>query len=228
MKCPKCGYLGFDDGDRCRNCGYDFSLTDHGRPDVAPPARPRATPLNEPPTPRADRLRQRAARSSPDVRASAAGAGLDRPLARTPESGAIDLPLFETEFPAGAPLPPPHRPLAVRRATPVPSRLRSRASAPGPVALPLDLDEAPPQPTADVAESGPDVARPAQAETPMSQRPVGFARRAAAAMVDVALLMLVDVVTIYFTLRLCGLEPREWDVLPVVPLVVFFLMLNGG
>jgi uncharacterized RDD family membrane protein YckC len=28
MKCPKCGYLGFDD-DRCRNCGYDFSLTDN-------------------------------------------------------------------------------------------------------------------------------------------------------------------------------------------------------
>src|SRR5574341_1311888 len=27
MKCPKCGYLGFETGDRCRNCGYDFSLT---------------------------------------------------------------------------------------------------------------------------------------------------------------------------------------------------------
>lgn len=26
MKCPKCDYLGFDTGDRCRNCGYDFSL----------------------------------------------------------------------------------------------------------------------------------------------------------------------------------------------------------
>ena len=26
MKCPKCGYLGFEDVDRCRNCGYDFSL----------------------------------------------------------------------------------------------------------------------------------------------------------------------------------------------------------
>ena len=26
MKCPKCGYLGFDNVDRCRNCGYDFSL----------------------------------------------------------------------------------------------------------------------------------------------------------------------------------------------------------
>ena len=27
MKCPKCGYLGFETTDRCRNCGYDFSLT---------------------------------------------------------------------------------------------------------------------------------------------------------------------------------------------------------
>jgi uncharacterized RDD family membrane protein YckC len=26
MKCPKCGYLGFETSDRCRNCGYDFSL----------------------------------------------------------------------------------------------------------------------------------------------------------------------------------------------------------
>jgi uncharacterized RDD family membrane protein YckC len=25
MKCPKCEYLGFETGDRCKNCGYDFS-----------------------------------------------------------------------------------------------------------------------------------------------------------------------------------------------------------
>ena len=34
MKCPKCGYLGFETGDRCRNCGYDFSLS------VEPPDEP--------------------------------------------------------------------------------------------------------------------------------------------------------------------------------------------
>ena len=27
MKCPKCGYLGFETTDRCRNCQYDFSLS---------------------------------------------------------------------------------------------------------------------------------------------------------------------------------------------------------
>jgi uncharacterized RDD family membrane protein YckC len=32
MKCPKCDYLGFDTGDRCKNCGFDFSFM------TAPPA----------------------------------------------------------------------------------------------------------------------------------------------------------------------------------------------
>jgi len=28
MKCSKCGYLGFEAGERCRNCGYEFSLAE--------------------------------------------------------------------------------------------------------------------------------------------------------------------------------------------------------
>src|SRR5215467_6621683 len=28
MRCPKCRYLGLDDFDRCRNCGYEFSLSE--------------------------------------------------------------------------------------------------------------------------------------------------------------------------------------------------------
>lgn len=32
MKCPKCEYLGFETGDRCRNCGYDFSLMSGDEP----------------------------------------------------------------------------------------------------------------------------------------------------------------------------------------------------
>jgi uncharacterized RDD family membrane protein YckC len=27
MRCPKCHYISFDAGERCRNCGYDFSLS---------------------------------------------------------------------------------------------------------------------------------------------------------------------------------------------------------
>ena len=43
MKCPKCHYLGFETGDRCKNCGYDFSLAafdlDLKTPESAPAAR---------------------------------------------------------------------------------------------------------------------------------------------------------------------------------------------
>ena len=36
MKCPKCGYLGFELVDRCRNCGYDFSFTPPSTPPELP------------------------------------------------------------------------------------------------------------------------------------------------------------------------------------------------
>jgi hypothetical protein len=42
MKCPKCGYIGFETSDRCRNCGYNFALAPE--PDAPPdlPLRPGA------------------------------------------------------------------------------------------------------------------------------------------------------------------------------------------
>jgi uncharacterized RDD family membrane protein YckC len=41
MKCSKCGYLGFETGDRCRNCGFQFSLVElYDEPDLAHPAYP--------------------------------------------------------------------------------------------------------------------------------------------------------------------------------------------
>jgi uncharacterized RDD family membrane protein YckC len=36
MKCPKCDYLGFESTDRCRNCGYEFSLSSAPAPDAGP------------------------------------------------------------------------------------------------------------------------------------------------------------------------------------------------
>ncbi len=36
MKCPKCGYLGFDTGPRCRNCSYDFALLESGEEGALP------------------------------------------------------------------------------------------------------------------------------------------------------------------------------------------------
>src|SRR6187397_1116533 len=39
MKCPKCQYISFDSVDRCRNCGYEFSLSaDAAGATEAPPS----------------------------------------------------------------------------------------------------------------------------------------------------------------------------------------------
>ena len=37
MKCPKCGYLGFERVDRCRNCGYEFLSVGTGQRLLASP-----------------------------------------------------------------------------------------------------------------------------------------------------------------------------------------------
>ena len=55
-----------------------------------------------------------------------------------------------------------------------------------------------------------------------------LAPRLVAAFIDVLLLGAIDALTIYFTLRLCGLTMHEWRILPLLPMGVFFLVLNGG
>ena len=49
-----------------------------------------------------------------------------------------------------------------------------------------------------------------------------------AGIVDVSLLLAVDSIVLYFTLRLCGLVPAQTFQLPLLPLTAFFLLLNGG
>ena len=49
MKCPKCSYLGFETGDRCKNCGYDFSLLAIAEEEVAATAVSGATLELSPP-----------------------------------------------------------------------------------------------------------------------------------------------------------------------------------
>ena len=225
MKCPKCSYLGLDNGDRCKNCGYEFSLID--APRGAAPARPRATPLNLPPTPRADAGRLRPTRPTREQRAAIDGA-LGRPLERTADSAPLDLPLFDVGFQQGVPLPPPHRPLAVRRSgAATPSRHRVVPARPNVGTLPLEL-EGPPEST---GRTETPVSTPAAPAPPLTRAPGEVAqgwRRSGAWMVDLSLIVLVDLLTVYFTLRVCGLEPAEWDILPPVPLAGFFLVLNCG
>ena len=214
MKCPKCGYLGFDSGDRCKNCGYDFSLvTDPGSPSRAHSGR-NTPPLRDPRLARGARYRQSS--STPG------GEGVDRGLGSLPEGTPVDLPLFGGEVPV---LPPPRAPLAVRRATPAPARLRPRTPTPQPGAIPLlgsELDEAPHARATD-AVAGRD-ARARQPDWPAATA----GRRAAAAAIDLGLLTLVDVVVLHFTLALCGLAFNDLHVLPVLPMAAFLLVLNGG
>src|SRR5437016_3361210 len=98
MKCPKCGYLGFEAVDRCRNCGYEFSLA---RPVPDTPELPMRrdsadrSPLGDvalidaaaPPLP------------APAARSESVAAAGARPAAPRRET-VDDLPLFDSAFAA--------------------------------------------------------------------------------------------------------------------------------
>lgn len=53
-------------------------------------------------------------------------------------------------------------------------------------------------------------------------------RRLAAGLIDLAILAATDGLVVYFTLRLTALGARELTRLPPLPLVGFFILLNGG
>src|SRR4051794_27573278 len=142
MKCPKCAYLGFEDVDRCRNCGYDFSLT-------ASPVGPELSMRSEMETlnPIEDLVLIDAATApAPAIPMSDARPELEsfstgRRDPRRPT--ATDLPLFGAS--AGGDDKPlitrvsrPRPPLSVRRATPDAARLRAEPSRPLGGELPLD------------------------------------------------------------------------------------------
>ena len=217
MKCPKCGYLGFDSGERCRNCGYDFSLVSQPGGHAAGHA-PSVTPGG--PLPRDSRLargaRYRQASSTPGTGSA------DRPLSRVPEGTPVDLPLFGGD---GSVLPPPRAPLAVRRAAPTPPRVRSRTPTPGAGAIPLLGSEPKSAPPAFAV----DVPRVAESRTaPVQWDAAAPGRRAVAAAIDLGLVALIDLVVLHFTLALCGLTFGELYVLPLLPMAAFLLVLNGG
>lgn len=236
MKCPTCGYIGFEASDRCRNCGFDFGLAAH-----EPPA-PELTLHGDPvegalkelaidtaaggspsrPVPAGRPGRPASAERQPDL--DKVLQNLDRVLG-DPQA-APDLPLFDGDAAGWAPLveggAAPRRPLAVRRATPDPARLRPkpvRHEGRTPRALELPLPDA-----SDVVGAG------LASDTPSPESTTGAPplRRALAAAIDLLILGAIDVVVVYFTLRMCGLTTADLAVLPPLPLGAFFLLLNGG
>lgn len=227
MKCPKCGYLGFESGDRCRNCGYEFSLSpsaldgpeltldrevEQARPSldldrlIGVPesvATPADLPLFSPP--RADVPAQTDVEERRTFTRRA-----DRPGGRRHPSD--DAPLIT------APV-RPRAPLGVRRATAEVPRARPRTTKP---AAPLadTLFETPA-----MALGGPAFDERHDGEGGTLATP---SRRITAALVDATLLSALDALVLYFTLRLCGLGAAEILQLPVLPLAAFLLLLNGG
>lgn len=283
MKCPKCSYLGFDTGDRCKNCGYDFSLVpadygeDHGEHDLAMRPSDDVTAdvqwddsfdqamtalasfpdISEsiPPTPDPEAFSpepQPPVQEDAHAPASDPLAGEEAPTReqRTSEAPrtAAGLPLFTEAFDDFGEEPlikvpaAPRPPLAVRR-TPRTPRLRvvpkasRRAAATS--ASALELWDAP---SDAVSDTVPDVARVASAplnETHVGAAAVepqsrsdegaevsGAARRLAAVALDHVLLGMIDVLVVYFTLRMVGLPMADWRVLPFAPLAAFLLFVK--
>jgi uncharacterized RDD family membrane protein YckC len=222
MKCPKCGYLGFEQVERCRNCGYDFSLLQPIDLPELPIREQGARDVN----PLDDLALLDAAMSSAQSLPSR-GATLDLDRATGPGSRPTpDLPLFGGPRADDEPLitkaSPPRPPLAVRRATPDVIRLRStQARAPL-----LDLG------TADAGTASRSIpqAMPHPVEGPVGAdaEVAGLFARLAAGAIDLIILAAIDLMVIYFTMQICGLDLADLRILPKGPLVAFLLAQNLG
>lgn len=251
MKCPKCGYLGFETTDRCRNCQYDFSLSpfisesdltlhgaDHkveGPGDLDLPTVLRANDVTTPARLDLDRLfgdaepaRFTAVRKfePPPL------AALDAEPEREPDEAGAPSPQASvtTEaaadegalpFEGGPILPPP----AARPPLAVRRSSevpRNRPRTTRPVRT-LDLEGTVPDRS--------DVAAHDAAETVASLMELpSLAARLGAGLIDLLLLVAIDVAVLYLTLRVTGLQNTLEDmrVLPPVPFVGFLATLAFG
>jgi uncharacterized RDD family membrane protein YckC len=240
MKCPKCSYLGFETGDRCKNCGYDFSLlaapSESPDPDLAIQV-PDDLPTN---TDRLwlDRLHSHTedvaeAHEMPEPALSSAGpAILEPPPISARETSAYPLfdPRGEEDDEPLIKLPQaPRAPLSVRR-TPEQPRLRA------PVRTPPAEDVAP---SLEFAEEAVTPARYAYGPTFGSAATTivhphavavseasSMTRRTVAGLTDHLILLGIDLVVVYSTLRMAGLSIGDWQLLPPMPMLAFLLLLK--
>jgi uncharacterized RDD family membrane protein YckC len=214
MKCPKCGYLGFEQVERCRNCGYEFSLAKAATaPDLSLNA-PQPDDIN--PVDDFAFLKE----ASPTAEAPSALPSPDLPLFTRPATD--DVPLITTAS-------PPRAPLAVRRATPEVPRVRSHPRA---QSFDLGLDLAGPPPREPVTRPG--IVQTDKAAAPIGSTlepesaTAGLASRFLAAAIDLIVLAVVDVSVVYFTMQISGIGVLDLPVVPKMPLLIFLLVQNGG
>jgi uncharacterized RDD family membrane protein YckC len=254
MKCPKCDYLGFETGDRCRNCGYDFSLMTDSTATGADDLMLRDPESSSGPNDWIDQL-DRDLRLSPsplpapsaspvasvpfDTVAVPAAAVAARAASDSATRRAVPLPLFQPGADDDQPLirvpAAPRAPLAVRR-TPDTPRLRAvpklarRTGADAAVTLPdaepvLDFHNEPAAETM-IHQESPGV-RPRRAPETTSQTS-DPQRRLAAAAIDHAILFSIDAIVIYLTLQMAALAVSDWRELPVLPMMAFLAMVKGA
>ncbi|MBA2305778.1 MAG: RDD family protein [Acidobacteria bacterium] len=215
MKCPKCQYISFDQGGRCRNCGYEFSLSVDpvdldlplrtGDEPVGPLSDFSLAESQEAARPR-DRDAQPMRGASPHASRSS-----ELPLFRD-RSNDDDAPLVS--LPAS-----PRPPVAVRKSTVNPvAPARGSAAEPG-----LDLEPEAPRGRRPAVP-----ASPSDEEQTASSDTASAGARLLGGVVDLLILGAIDGAVLFFTLRLCGLELAEIRRIPVVPFAAFLALLNGG
>jgi uncharacterized RDD family membrane protein YckC len=255
MKCPKCDYLGFETGDRCRNCGYDFSLMTDSSAAGAADLMLREPDSSAGPNDWIDHL-ERDLRLSPsapptaspspvaavplDTIAVPASTAVARVASDSSSRRAVPLPLFQPGVDDDQPLirvpAAPRAPLAVRR-TPDTPRLRAvpkvarRTVADPAVPLPdvepvLDFHDEPAA-EATIHQETPVARRPRHTPEASGQTSDPL-RRLTAAAIDHAILFAIDAMVIYLTLQMAALALSEWRELPVLPMVAFLAMVKGA
>ncbi len=216
MKCPKCGYLGFEHVDRCRNCGYDFSLVPMSIDLPELQLRGDTQPMS----------------SLDDLALLDSGSATPRaqPVRESPAAPPAELPLFGGNDldPLITKLPPPRPPLAVRRATPEVPRLRSEQTRGHTLELDLDPPSTAPLPAVDPIARAHAAEWPATIEARERAEDAPLGARFMAMVLDIFILAAVDAVVIYFTMQICGITIGEVGILPKGPLLAFLLVQNGG
>jgi uncharacterized RDD family membrane protein YckC len=222
MKCPKCGYLGFEHVDRCRNCGYEFSLADTAETFELPIRSAAPTP-----DPLAD-LELVDAAIHPKTTSA-------RPLS------SAELPLFGfgAEIDESRTEPGPPHSVGLRRPAiaAVPRRRPEVARE-----QMLDLGLEPSKPRLAI-ESEASFTRPAwasregrgqreeekhESDPREAAADAGLATRLFAVLFDLGILAAVDAVVVYFTLAICGITLSELGLLPKAPLLAFLFVQNAG
>lgn len=216
MRCPKCQYISFEGGGRCRNCGYELSLAPEpadldlpiktGDEPVGPMADfelERQPPLELPPLPPRRGAQSRSAEGSGEFPLFQGVDGDDRPLV--------------------PPRAEPRAPVAVRRPASAPRPSNDRADEPA-----LDLEAAPPLAARRRSVPNAEPSRESEDGIEDPGRSASAGARLTAALIDLLLLGTIDAGVLYLTLRLTGVDTSEIRILPLIPFSTFLALLNGG